>query len=155
MHSFFFIFYKLSSIGIQGNVNSFFTWDFMVVLDRFSWNLKFGPNDSITHYCCRYWKAWWNMFAYICCRWNFRILFTSISLFYCTFKIWINKKQYFISNFWCWLNSNNLVSSEAIITLQKSLFLHTFLWDSSFFCSKGMKTIQVIKITIIFWCNSS
>ena len=29
--------------------------------------------------------------------------------------------------------------------LQKYLFLHALLWDS-----KGMKTIQIIKITIIF-----
>ena len=38
--------YKLSNIGIQGNKNSIFTWDFRVVPDRFSWNLEFGPNDS-------------------------------------------------------------------------------------------------------------
>ena len=42
----FFTVYKLSNIGIQGNENSFFTWDFRVVSDRFSWNLEFGPNDS-------------------------------------------------------------------------------------------------------------
>ena len=42
--------YKLSNMGIQGNENSFFTWDFKVVPNRFSWNLGFGPNDSISHY---------------------------------------------------------------------------------------------------------
>ena len=42
------------------------------------------------------------------------------------------------------------MSSEGIVTLQKSLFLQTFLSNSSFFCSKTMKTIQAIKITIIF-----
>ena len=35
--------YKLSNVGIQGNENSFFTWDFKVVLDRFSWNFKICP----------------------------------------------------------------------------------------------------------------
>ena len=50
MPSSFFIVYKLSSIGMQRNENSFFTWDFMVVPDRSSWNLEFGPNDSISHY---------------------------------------------------------------------------------------------------------
>ena len=50
MHSSFFYDYKLSNIGIQGNKNSFFTWDFMVVSDRFFWNLKFGPDDSISYY---------------------------------------------------------------------------------------------------------
>ena len=49
----FFIVYKLSNIGIQGNENSFFTWDFMVVSDRFFWNLGPGPDDSITHYFLR------------------------------------------------------------------------------------------------------
>ena len=50
MHSSFFYDYKLSNIGIQGNKNSSFTWDFMVVSDRFFWNLKFGPDDSISYY---------------------------------------------------------------------------------------------------------
>ena len=31
---------------------------------------------------CRHWKTWWNMFFYFCCEWTFRIIFTSISLFY-------------------------------------------------------------------------
>ena len=35
-----------------------------------------------------------------------------------------------LSDFWYWLNSNNLVSWEGIITWQKSLFSHTLLWDS-------------------------
>ena len=39
-------------MGIQGNENSFFTWDFKVVPDGFSWNLGFVPDDSISHYSC-------------------------------------------------------------------------------------------------------
>ena len=37
-------------MGIQRNENSFFTWDFKVVSDEFSWNLEFDPDDSISHY---------------------------------------------------------------------------------------------------------
>ena len=44
-----------------------------------------------------------------------------------------------------------LVSSEGITTLQKILFSHAFLWDSSFaFCFKQMKEIQTIKIPPCF-----
>ena len=44
-----------------------------------------------------------------------------------------------------------LISSEGMTTLQKSLFSHTYLCDSSlFFWSKRMKTIQTIKTAIIF-----
>ena len=43
------------------------------------------------------------------------------------------------------------MSSEGIKISQESLFLHTFLCESSFFfCSKGIKTIQAMKIVIIF-----
>ena len=42
--------YKLTNIGIQGNENSFFTWYLKVVLNWFSWNLEFVPNESKTHY---------------------------------------------------------------------------------------------------------
>ena len=38
-----------------------------------------------------------------------------------------------VSDFCYWSNSNILLSSEAIMTLQKSLFSRTFLCDSSFF----------------------
>ena len=54
MHSSFFIVYKLSNMGIQENENSFFTCDFMVVSDRFFWNLGSDPNDSILHYLSRH-----------------------------------------------------------------------------------------------------
>ena len=73
------------------------------------------------------------MFTYFCCRWIFRIIFTSISLFYCTFKISKNDKWCFWLN-WFWLNCDILISSEGIITLQKSLFSHAFLCHSSLFC---------------------
>ena len=47
--------------------------------------------------------------------------------------------------------SNILMSLKGIITLQKSLFSHTFLCDSGlFFRFKVMKTTQTIKIPIIF-----
>ena len=43
-----------------------------------------------------------------------------------------------------------LVSSEGIIILQKYLFLHIFMSFKFVFCTKGTKTNQTIKITIIF-----
>ena len=55
-----------------------------------------------------------------------------------------------VSDFWYWLDYNVLLYSEGIIILQKSLFSHTFLWDSSFFCCKRMKAIPKTKITVIF-----
>ena len=38
-----------------------------------------------------------------------------------------------LSDFCYWLNSNILVSSKSKVTLQKSLFSHAFLSDSSLF----------------------
>ena len=102
-------------------------------------------NDDIVH-----WKTWWNMFAYFSCRWIFRTILISINLFYYTVTICINNKRCFIRFF-----DIDLVSSTGIITLQKSSFPLIFLCDSSFFLSKGMKAIQTVKITIIFWRNSS
>ena len=85
----------------------------------------------------------------LCWIWIFRVIFTSINLFHSTFKICVNNKWGFI-NFLYWLKSNILVFSEAI-TIYKNLYFHIlFLCDSTlFFCSKRMKTIQTIKITII------
>ena len=45
-------------------------------------------------------------------------------------------------DFWYWLNSNILVSSEGITMLQKSLFSHTFSWDSHLF-SVAKEWIQI------------
>ena len=59
-----------------------------------------------------------------------------------------------LSDFWYWLNSDILVFSEGIIILQKSLFLHTFLCDSSLVFA--LKAIQAINaITVMFRCSSS
>ena len=109
----------------------------------------------------------------------FSIIFTSISLFYYTFKICINIKWCFM-RFWYWLNSNILVSSEGIITISYNYIIiyniihyfnyitilylsHYIIITKSFmftfslfmrfkfvFCSKGMKAIQTIKITMVF-----
>ena len=67
---------------------------------------------------CKHWKTWWNIFAYSCCRWIFRIIFTSIRLFYYAFKICTNNKWYFIK--FLILNSA-LVFSQAIII---NLYFH-------------------------------
>ena len=50
----------------------------MLVFYAFKWQYR------------RHWKYWWNMFAYFCCRSIFRIIFTSINLFY--YKFIINNK---------------------------------------------------------------
>ena len=47
-------------------------------------------------------------------------------------------------------NYNILVSLKGITTLQKSSFSLTLCDSSFFFCSKGMKVIQAIKITVMF-----
>ena len=68
---------------------------------------------------CRHEKTSWNMLADFCCRWIFRIIFTSITFFYYRFKSCINNK-------WCFIRSlilikflYILVPSEGIITLYK------------------------------------
>ena len=89
------------------------------------------------------------------------------SFFYQRFKICINNKLCFIK-FVVLINcgiSNILVFSEGIATLQKYLysdtlyyffllfifFSDTFLCNSNlYFYFEGMKTIQIINITIIF-----
>ena len=49
-----------------------------------------------------------------------------------------------------WSKSNILVSSEGIITLQKSsVFTYYFMGFKFVFCSKRKKTIQTVKTTII------
>ena len=42
--------YKFLKMGIQGNESFFFIWYLRVVLDRFSWDLKFVSNESKIHY---------------------------------------------------------------------------------------------------------
>ena len=41
---------------------------------------------------CWYWKTSWNMFTNSCCGYIFRIIFTSINVFYQTFKTCVNNK---------------------------------------------------------------
>ena len=75
---------------------------------------------------------WWNMFAYFCCRWFFRIIFAliNLSIIHSRSAEMMNGA---LSHFWNWLNPSILVSSEGIFTLQKCLFLHAFFCDSSLF----------------------
>ena len=47
---FLFYSYKFWNMGIQGNKDSLFTWNFKLVLDRFSWNFRFGPDACTLHY---------------------------------------------------------------------------------------------------------
>ena len=83
---------------------------------------------------CRHWKNWWNMLVYFWFRWNFRIIFTSINLFYYTFKICIKGAWTY---FWYWLNSNSSLSSEGIIYFTKIfLFTESFMRFKFFFVLK-------------------
>ena len=81
---------------------------------------------------CGHWKTWWNMFAYFCCRRIFRIIFTSINLFYYTFKIWINNIWCFIS-FCYWFNSNILISSKRHFNVTKKIIFHILFYAIQFF----------------------
>ena len=54
-----------------------------------------------------------------------------------------------LSDFWYCLNSNILVSSEGISTLQISLFLHAFLCDSSL---QEWKQFKMQGKTKSLWC---
>ena len=66
---------------------------------------------------CRYWKAWWNMFTYFCCRWTFRIIFTSIKNLHFTLKTCINDE-------WCFIRI--LILIKCIIMRHNSLFFMVF-----------------------------
>ena len=99
----------------------------------------------------RHWKTWWNMFACFCCRWIFRIIFTSSNLFYYTLKICTNNKWYFIRfliliKFWYF---SVFIRYNYITKI--FIFAYSYMIFRFVFCSKGMKVIQ----TIVFWCNSS
>ena len=57
--------------------------------------------------------------------------------------------------YWCWFNSNVLLSLEGITTLQISFFHILFYEIQVFFCCERMKAIQTIKITVMFASYSS
>ena len=91
---------------------------------------------------CRHWKTWWNMFAYFCCRWIFRIIFT---LFNYPFKICINNK-------WCFIRFLILMKFLYFSVFRMHnyvikifIFTYLFMRFKFVFCSKGMKAIQVKK----------
>ena len=117
-------FFFLKLIIFMAGFYEKFTKHFHAILNSVCFTLIFYA------YKLKYCRNWWNMFAYFCYRWIFRIIFTSINLFYYTFKISTNNKWYYI-RFLILINSNILVPLQRIITLQKSLFSHTFLCDSS------------------------
>ena len=54
-----------------------------------------------------------------------------------------------LSDFIYWLNSNILFPSDGI-TISQNLYFYFFMRFKFIFCSKAMKTIQTIKITLTF-----
>ena len=83
---------------------------------------------------CWHWIFARNTLIYFCSWRNFWIIYTSIYFFNQRFYVSINNIWYFIWYFISyWLNSNILSFSDGITILQKSLFLPTFSWDSSWF----------------------
>ena len=115
---------------------------------------------------CRHWKTWWTMFPYFWCRWIFKIIFTTIKLFYYTLKISINNNWCF-TRFLILTKLYILVSSEGITTLQKPLFLNTLLWDSIFFLfrkktrnsdNKNHNDVQklfLLIMLVVFWLQDN
>ena len=85
IHVVLFYTYKLSNMGIHGNENSFFTWDFKVVLNQF---LKFKICPKWLHFTllrctyirrkCNLWcgglcdNSWWLLFL-DCCHWGLHL----------------------------------------------------------------------------------
>ena len=53
-------------------------------------------SNKVKWWYCHHSKTWSNMFSYFYFGWIFSIIFTTINLFYKTFKICINNKSYFI-----------------------------------------------------------
>ena len=104
------------------------TTDFYI----FTWFLQLLIFYACKWWYCRHQKTWWNMFAYFCCEWIFRIIFTSINLFYYTFKICINNK-------WCFIWYLILIKFYYFRVFRRhnyiiKIFIFTyFLCDSSLF----------------------
>ena len=92
---------------------------------------------------CRHWKTWWNMFTYFWCKWIFRIIFTSINLFYSTLKISINNKCCFI-RFLILTKLKYFSVFRMYSNVRKKLFLRL----KFFFCNERMKAIQPIKSSL-------
>ena len=98
----------------------------------------------------RHWKkTWWNIFTCFLQDW-----FWIHPFFYQRFKISINNK-------WCFIRLPEFMKLQYLSVFRRyynitKIFIFTLIFiQINFFCSKKMKTIQAIKITIIFWCNSS
>ena len=113
--------------SIMKNYN-FFTKLFRVIFTSIYIMLIFHASKQR---CCRHWKTWWNMFAYFCCRWIFKIIFPFINFLWYALKICVMNGTFL--DFWYWLNSNILVSSQGIIILRKSLFSHNLLCNWKLF----------------------
>ena len=77
------------------------------------------------------WKTLQYMFSYFCFKWVSWIIFTSINLFYYTFKICINVKYFII--FFILVRLLIVLLSEGIIIITKIFVFSYVWWNSDFF----------------------
>ena len=94
-------------------------------------------------------------FSYFCCRKISRIIFTSINLLYYSLKVCINDK-------WCLKRFLILIKFQYFSVFRRHkcitknfIFTYLFVGFKVMFCSKGMKTIQTTKVTLMFRRYSS
>ena len=126
---------------------------FLRIHKTFSCNLYLYIHHVLIFYasnwrCCRNWKTWWNVLAYFCCKWIFRIIFASINLYY-SLKICLNNK-------WCFIRFLILIKFYYFSVFKRhnyitKIFIFTlpFMRLKFVFCCKGMKVIQAIDINNI------
>ena len=82
---------------------------------------------------CRPWKTWWNILAWFCCRWIFRIVVISINSFYYIVKICIDNK-------WCFIRFLKLIKFYYSSVFRwhnyitKYSFSYTFFYLNNVFC---------------------
>ena len=140
-------------MGIQGNKNSFFTCYFKVVLDRFSWNLEFVPDDSISHY----WHNGWYLSVYWLSLILLINLFTVCNSFIvasCNFEPRILTSQ--LISGWVWFD---IQKSWPIFALNVSLsesdkvFFFFFFFFFKFANWVNIYFLQLFNIIILINCN--
>ena len=87
------------------------------------------------------------MFVYFCCRWIFRIIFTSINFLYYTFKICISKKMALYQIF--------LPQGNAILHLKPFFMIWDMFWNKNKIClfflaHKTWRTISTLFFSMFF-----
>ena len=98
---------------------------------------------------CRHWKTWRNMFVYFSCGWVFRIVFTLINLFYCSFKICVNNK-------WCFIRFLILIDLQSFSFSRRHnyitkvfIFTYFFMRFNFFFILKEWIQFKWLEIPLL------